>query len=167
MKAAVITNHPGLGSFSGKLGLSVFQPSDLLKKHGSQTQPAAEILGSELLELLGFKEGKTLDSNQFDLVYLHVGAGESSNSVEGKAFADDVEYINALVGFITQVAQPASEVGSRLHLSVAMSYGHMSKEDDQNLSILIPNGERYPNLSSVIPRQSYTMAGEKPRENVR
>nr|XP_028962588.1 uncharacterized protein LOC114826468 isoform X2 [Malus domestica] len=109
---------------------------------------------SELLQLLGFQEGKAAESSQYDLVFVHVGAGE-------------VEYLNALVGGISQIDQPGSEVSSRLHLSVVLSYGKVSENEDTNLSVSIRRDDENSNLSKLVPRQSYTVKGENPREDVR
>ncbi|KAJ6698125.1 hypothetical protein OIU79_011623 [Salix purpurea] len=131
MKAAIITNNPGLKSFGGKL------------------------------------EGKTLETSQFDLVFVHVGAGERVNGEGQKTIAIDVEYIDALVDGIMRIAQPGSEIGSRLHLSLVMSFGYVTEGDGRDLSILTSKDEMDPALSKLFPRQSYTMKGEKPRNDVR
>ncbi|XP_026451060.1 uncharacterized protein LOC113351257 [Papaver somniferum] len=81
---------------------------------------------SELLKLLGFEGGKTSETSEFDLVFVHV------------------DLINSLVGGILQIAQPGSEISSRLHLSVVMSYGTSVDNEDSSL---------------LFPRQSYTTTG--------
>ncbi|PNX63011.1 hypothetical protein L195_g053295, partial [Trifolium pratense] len=94
MKAAIFTNHSGLKSFSTKLGFSVIQLDQLVKQQTSESQHS-DVVAVELLKLLGFQEGKVLDNNQFDLVFLHIGAGEKVNGSEQNA---DVELVDALVG---------------------------------------------------------------------
>jgi hypothetical protein len=42
-------------------------------------------VAAELLRLLGSQEGKVLDKSPFDLVYLHVGAGEKVDGSEQNA----------------------------------------------------------------------------------
>nr|KJB54701.1 hypothetical protein B456_009G045400 [Gossypium raimondii] len=138
MKAAILSNNSGLKSFGEKLGFN-------------------------LLSLLGFQEGKVTESNQFDLVILHIGYGENLNANSG----NDVEFLNALLGAIMSIAKPGTEIGSRLLLSLVMSYGSVSKADEPGLSILSTKYEKNPNLSALFPNQSYTMRGERQRNDVR
>ncbi|KAJ6361623.1 hypothetical protein OIU78_002117 [Salix suchowensis] len=127
MKAAIITNNPGLKSFGGKLGLTVFSFNDINGNGFSLSGSSTDFVTSELLKLLGFQEGKTLETSQFDLVFVHVGAGERVNGEGQKTIAIDVEYIDALVDGIMRIAQPGSEIGSRLHLSLVMSFGYVTE----------------------------------------
>ncbi|KAM1012804.1 hypothetical protein ACFX2I_042887 [Malus domestica] len=154
MKAAIFTNNSSLKSFGTKLGLSVFQIDGFLKNSPAGAEQPVDFGACELLQLLGFQEGKAAESSQYDLVFVHVGAGE-------------VEYLNALVGGISQIDQPGSEVSSRLHLSVVLSYGKVSENEDTNLSVSIRRDDENSNLSKLVPRQSYTVKGENPREDVR
>lgn len=158
MKAAVVTSIPSLKSFGTKIGFTVLGS----KEYATNAENSSE--ASELLKLLGFQEGKTLDNSQFDIVFVHIGAGEKKD----KAVANDLEYINSLVGDIMNLAEPGSEVGSRLHFSVVMSYGSVSEDDDSSKSsVLVTRDEKNSNLSSLFPRQSYTMRGENQRKDVR
>ncbi|KAF4351380.1 uncharacterized protein LOC115707147 [Cannabis sativa] len=155
MKAALITSNSSLESFGSKLGFTVLQLKDFSNKNNNH---------SKLLELLGFQEGKTVDMSEFDLVFLHIGAGDNKD----KAASYDLEFINSLVGGIMNVAQLGSEIGSRLHFSVVLSYGSVSDVDDSsNLSISVKKDEEKSDLSVLFPRQSYTMKGENQRKNVR
>ncbi|KAM1330139.1 hypothetical protein EV1_042468 [Malus domestica] len=154
MKAAIFTNNSSLKSFGTKLGLSVFQIDGFLKNSPTGAERPVDFGASELLQLLGFQEGKAAESSQYELVFVHVGAGE-------------VEYLNALVGGISQIDQTGSEVSSRLHLSVVLSYGKVSENEDTNLSVSIRRDDENSNLSKLVPRQSYTVKGENPREDVR
>ncbi|XP_004498904.1 uncharacterized protein [Cicer arietinum] len=163
MKAAILTNHSGLKSFSANLGFSVVQLDELVKQHSSESQDS-DVVAVELLKLLGFQEGKVLDNSQFDLVLLHVGAGEKVNDSEQIA---DVEFVDALVGAIMKQAQPGSDVGSRLHLSVVMSYGKVSENDESRFSVLKRSDEKDSCFSTLYPLQSYAMKGGVPRKDVR
>ncbi|KAH0969472.1 hypothetical protein GBA52_028653 [Prunus armeniaca] len=116
MKAAIFTNNASLKSFGTKLGFSVFQIDVLYKNSPAGAEPPVDFGASELLKLLGFQVGKTVETSQYDLV-----------NVEKDKATDDVGYLNALVGAITQIAQPGSEIGARLHLSVVTSYGRSQK----------------------------------------
>ncbi|KAG8635941.1 uncharacterized protein LOC110603745 isoform X2 [Manihot esculenta] len=166
MKAAIITNSPCLKSFGSKLGFTVFQFSDLSGNDGSLSGKSVDFVTSELLKLLGFQEGQTIETSQFDFVLVHIGAGERTNGERGSDIISDAEYVNALVGGVMNTAQPGSEIGSRLHLSLVMSYGDI-REISANLSVLASEDEIISEFSMLIPRQSYTMKGEKPRNDVR
>ncbi|XP_048444377.1 uncharacterized protein LOC125479265 [Pyrus x bretschneideri] len=154
MKAAIFTNNSSLKSFGTKLGLSMFQIDGFLKNSPAGAEQPVDFGASKLLKLLGFQEGKAAESSQYELVFVHVGAGE-------------VEYLNALVGGISQIDQPGSEVSSRLHLSVVLSFGKVSENEDTNLSVSIRRDDENSKLSKIVPRQSYTVKGENPREDVR
>lgn len=163
MKAAVITSNSSLKLFVAKLGFTVLQLNELGKNIHPQAPPNSSFVASELLKLVGFQEGKMLDMIEFDLVFVHIGAGKKD-----KAAADDLEFINSLVGGILNVAQPGSEIGSRLHFSVVLSYGSVSEDDDSSkLSISSGKDEKNSALSMLFPRQSYTMKGEIQRKDVR
>ncbi|KAL3818959.1 hypothetical protein ACJIZ3_004864 [Penstemon smallii] len=157
MKAAIITNNSNLKSFGDKLGFTVLNWNDSF--HNSQSASEFPSVASGLLRLLGFQEGKTLDASQFDLVFVHVGANGKINNHK------DVELLNHLVGELVNFAQPGSDISSRLHMSVIMSYGTTLSDD--HLKFLVPEPKNNGELSLLIPRQSYTMKGGKPRENIR
>ncbi|GMY28859.1 hypothetical protein FCV25MIE_24101 [Fagus crenata] len=167
MKASLITNNTSLKSFGAKLGFSVLQFDDLIENKNSLVELPANVVVAELLRLLGFKEGKTLNTSDYDLVFVHIGDGERVIGERNKANANDMEYVNALVGGILQIAQPGSEISSRLHLSLLMSFGDVFVDNDPNLSVLITKDEKTSDLSILFPRQSYTMRGENPRKDVR
>lgn len=167
MKAAIITNNPSLKSFGAKIGCSVLEFDDLMKNLPCLAELPADVVASKLLNLLGFKEGKTLEISEYDLVFVHVGDGEKVNGEGNKAVADDTVYVNALVGGIVQIAQPGSEISSRLHLSLVMSYGNVPEDNDPKLSVFINKDEKNSDLSVLFPRQSYTVRGENPRKDVR
>ncbi|XP_058001814.1 uncharacterized protein LOC131179303 isoform X1 [Hevea brasiliensis] len=165
-KAAIITNSPCLKPFGRKLGFTVLQFSDLNGNDGSLSGTSVDCVTSELLKLLGFQEGGTMETSQFDFVLVHIGAGERVNSERGSDVISDAEYVNALVGGVMNTAQPSSEISSRLHLSLVMSYGN-AREIGTNLLVLASKCEMNSDLSMLAPRQSYTMKGEKPRTDVR
>lgn len=165
MKAALLTNNSSLKSFSANLGLHILQFDELLRAHKAGLQANVEAL--ELLKLLGFQEGKVVDNNHFDVVFLHIGAGEKMNSNESTVMAADVEYVDALVAGIMCQAQPGSDISSRLHLSVVMSFGNMLKDDDSKFSVSKSFDEKNSYYSALFPSQSYTMRGETPRKDVR
>ncbi|CAI9775519.1 unnamed protein product [Fraxinus pennsylvanica] len=116
---------------------------------------------SELLKLLGFQEGKILETNQFDLIFVHVGADEKINDLK------DREFMTHLVGELMHMAQLETDIGSRLHVSIIMSYG--AALDDENSMFVVSDAKLKINneLSQLFPRQSYPMKGGKPNKNVR
>ncbi|XP_026410182.1 uncharacterized protein LOC113305341 [Papaver somniferum] len=135
LKAAIVSTNSNVKSFGRYLGFTVLEFDDLTKDKPSFDEP----LSCELLKLLGFHGGETLETSEFDLVFLHLGC----------------KCINSLVGGILQIAQPGSEIGSRLHLSVVMSCG--ASVDDEDSSLLQLNSlKENSNLSLLFPRQSYT-----------
>lgn len=166
MKAAIVTNNSSLKSFGGKLGFTVMQTDELFKNKHPLSEPLVDAVASESLKLLGFQEGKALEASQFDLVFIHIGAGEKEKD-QMDMIVDDIEYINGLVGRIMQTAPPGSEIGSRLHLSLVMGYGAVSKDDDPSLSILDTKYGNNSDLSLLFPRQSYTIKGGNPRNDIR
>ncbi|KAI5669721.1 hypothetical protein M9H77_19574 [Catharanthus roseus] len=159
MKAALITQNSHLKCFGNKIGLTTLQLNDLVGV--SHSLEVSQLLASELLKLLGFEEGKTLETSQFDIIIVHIGAGEEQNGLL------DTEQMNDLVGTLLCSAQPGTEISSRLHLSVLMSYGAVSGNENSELSLSVAKDENNSELSPFYPRQSYTMKGGKPRDNVR
>ncbi|XP_021284168.1 uncharacterized protein LOC110416493 [Herrania umbratica] len=139
MRAALQTNSSSLKSFGEKLGFDVLHLNGLFDINFTFAQ-SINYMASELLALLGFQEGKIVDTNQFDLVIVHIGSGE--------------------IGAIMHVAQLGTEITSCLHLSLVMSYGYVSKADGSGLSILSNNYENNSPLSTLFPHQS-------PRNDVR
>lgn len=166
MKAALITNNRNLQFFGAKLGLTVLKSDELVKNPCLLAESPADVVALECLNLLGFKEGKTLETSEYDLVFVHVGDGKRVNDEKNEAVTNDMEYVNALVGGIMQRAQPGSEIGSRLHFSLVMSYSDVTADDEANLSVLITK-DKDSSLSILFPHQSYTMRGENPRKDVR
>ncbi|XVE53909.1 hypothetical protein DITRI_Ditri03aG0040000 [Diplodiscus trichospermus] len=167
MRAALLTNNSSLKSFGEILGFNVLHWNGLFGNNNSPPALSVDNLASELLTFLGFQEGRITESSQFDLLILHIGSGENLNVEKGKATAGDMEFMNALLGVIMLAAQPGTDIGSRLHLSLVMGYGNVSKADEPVLSILSPNYQKNPQLSALYPRQSYTMRGESPRNDDR
>lgn len=161
MKTALITQNSELRCFSGKLGLTTLPLNELIDD-SSTSLSVSQLLASELLKLLGFEEGKISESSQFDIIFVHVGAGEEPNGLL------NTEQMNDLVGALLHFAHPGTEISTRLHLSVLMSYGAVSGKETSDLSLSIGKDEESnTELSQLFPRQSYTMKGGKPRTTVR
>lgn len=161
VRAALITENTTLKACGDKLGLSVFHSDELINKNCSLLDSPVNLVTMELMKLLGFQDEKVVDTNQFDLVFVHIGGHEEESNNKY------TEYINSLVGEIISKAEHKSEIGSRLHLSVVLSYGGTEKDDESNFTILNTNETMNSDLASLFPRQSYTMKGSNPRSNVR
>ncbi|KVH95073.1 hypothetical protein Ccrd_002864 [Cynara cardunculus var. scolymus] len=161
VRSALITENIRLRACGGKLGLSVLQSNKLINNSSSLVDSPVNLVAMELLKLLGIQGEKVLDTSQFDLVFVHVGACE-----EGQV-GKYTEYINSLVGEIISKAKPESEIGSRLHLSVVLSFGDTSKDDESIFSLSNKNRNMDSNFASLFPSQSYRMKGSNPRSNVR
>ncbi|KAL2938216.1 hypothetical protein RDABS01_021665 [Bienertia sinuspersici] len=148
MRAAIVSSSRAAKCFGEKLGFSVLD-----------TQ-SADFAADELLKLLGFQDGKIVENDHFDLVFVHIGVSM------GKNIENDLYYGNSLVGKILQVAKPGSEIASRLHLTLIMSYGAVTG-DGPDLSIVALHDRNNSDLQSLFPRQSYTLKGANPRIDVR
>ncbi|CAI9759619.1 unnamed protein product [Fraxinus pennsylvanica] len=159
MKAAIITSNASLKSFGGKLGITMLQWDGLI--NNDHTLADLQLLASELLKLLGFQEGKMLDTSQFDLIFVYVGADEKVMHLQ------DRELINGLVGELMNVAQPGTDIGSRLHMSVIISYGTALEDDNSKFSVSDAKQKNNFEVPLLFPRQSYMMKGGKPRADVR
>ncbi|XP_057786117.1 uncharacterized protein LOC131003605 isoform X1 [Salvia miltiorrhiza] len=156
MKAALVTDNSSMKSFGGMVGFKVYSWNEM-----SGSSAESSHLASELLKLLGFQEGKILDSSIFELVFVHIGANSKMNGVEG------IDLVDRLVGDFLHKAVSESYIGSRLHMSVIMSYGATLGDEDLQLSVSNVTNKDVGELSRLFPRQSYTMKGGKPRENIR
>lgn len=159
MKAAIITENLSLKSFGSKLGITVLQWNELCDSSHSLAELPS--LASGLLKLLGFQEGKALDTSYFDLVFVHVGASEKVNDLKS------IELINHLGGNLLHMTQSETDISSRLHISVIMSYGATVEDDYLEFSVSDTKSKKNSEFLPLLPRQSYMMKGGKPRENIR
>lgn len=166
MRAAILTNNSNVKHFGSELGVTLLKLDESMQMNHLRVPPV-DFLASELLKKLGFQDGKVQDTSEFDLLFVHIGDGDETNDEKVKTTLDEMKYIDALVGDILQKAQPGSEIGSRLHLSLVMSYGNVSTDDECSLSVLTSKDSKNSDLSVLFPRQSYTMTGEVQRNDVR
>ncbi|KAL8499090.1 hypothetical protein ACS0TY_022167 [Phlomoides rotata] len=153
MKAAIVTDNLSLKSFGSMLGFKVFFWNEMSEND--------DPLASKLVKLLGFQDGKILDTSDFELVFVHVGANTTINGFK------DIEFANHLVGDLLHMCQSDSDVGSRLHTSVILSYGATVGDNDLEFSVSNNNHKNANELSFLIPRQSYMTKAGKLRENIR
>ncbi|GAB2301133.1 hypothetical protein Dimus_035166 [Dionaea muscipula] len=162
MKAAIVSNSSAVKCLGETLGFVGIE----LDKFGNG-ESFINVTAYELLKLLGFEEGKTLETpTQFDLVFVHIGPRETLIGQEVVPTARETVYINNLVGQILQISRHSSAIRSRLHLSLVMSYG-VASEENPSVSLLSLQGEKNSDLSVLFPSQSYSMRGGKLRTNIR
>ncbi|GER32548.1 hypothetical protein STAS_08613 [Striga asiatica] len=159
MKAAIITDNLGLKYFGDALGFKVFQWNEICSKTHCITE--SPLLASDLLKLLGFQDGKTQENFLFDLVFVHLEASKNENGLK------DLEFLDRLVGDLLHTAGPETDVGSRLHMSVVLSYGATSGDSDLEFSFVDAKSKSNAETLPFYPRQSYMMKSGKPRENIR
>nr|AFO66498.1 putative rhomboid family protein [Brassica napus] len=151
--AALVTDNSSLTSFGKMIGLDVLQLNEIHQK--SDDSFSSDATATELLRLLGFEGGKCLDMSLYDSVFVHIGG-------------DNVGTVDSLIGSIMRMSQPGSETASRLHLSVVLSYGSVTDKDVSVFPVKnTPQEGINPAFQGLVPRQSYTMRGEKTRDNVR
>lgn len=171
LKAALFTTGPSLGAFTRDLGVAVFETDELyLKVNGGQHKQKlteGSSVAQPLLSLLGFSDGNVLEKSDFDLVFLHIKPDERVSVLKDKVVINiDTDWLNKLVGDILQMAQPKSEIASRFHLSLVLSYGTVDGKDNSS-STSISTTKMDSDLSLLRPRQSYTMKGGKLLDDVR
>ncbi|XP_042422426.1 uncharacterized protein LOC122010098 isoform X2 [Zingiber officinale] len=164
LRAAIFTDCIDVGSFASKLGFTVSQLSELIKRVHAGVNPCENFDNNatvlELLKLLGFSGGEVLEDYDYDLVFLHITPDHKLNDEKsGKAINTDINFFNKFVGGVVNAAHPGSLVASRLHFSVVLSYGAVSGSDQScslNLNLFT---ETNSDLLLLCPHQSYTMKG--------
>ncbi|MQM16931.1 hypothetical protein Taro_049894 [Colocasia esculenta] len=165
LRAALFTAGTSIGSFARKVGFSVFEVDELIKK---STSPVEYSMASELLNLLGFSGGKVSEKNDFDLVFLHIKAGQQLKALKDKITINaGVDWLDKFIGELLGISPPGSEIAARLHVSLVLSYGDASENEDQKASISMLPIEESSDLSLLRPCQSYTMKGGKPLNDIR
>ncbi|CAN6451766.1 unnamed protein product [Victoria cruziana] len=164
MKAAFCTDCSIAKSFGKDAGFTVTNVRKLMEDNVTsgdlhQDKLGTPILASKLLKLLGFHHGDVMETNEYDLVFVHV-----KDSTEALA-ANALEFVNLLVGEIIDVAQKAPKISSRLHLSLVLSYGSVPENESGSLFTLSSQNDR--KLSTLCPHQSYTMKEGKILNGIR
>ncbi|KAG9443344.1 hypothetical protein H6P81_014684 [Aristolochia fimbriata] len=153
MKAAMLTTCPEVDIFGRKLGFSALSFDQLMNL------PDAFSAATKLMQYLGFSGGEALEKSDYDLVFVHI-------SPSGNA-RDQLDWLNALVGGILQIAEPGSGIASCLHLSLVMSFGSVSSTENQHSLLHLPEKDTNSTLSQLFPRQSYSMKGGKLVNDIR
>lgn len=175
MNAAMVTNSGTAKIFGEKVGFVVTPLHELRNKMESSTEseepPDPLSAASELLDMIGLQEDTVADTSKFDLVIVHIAptlkVKEAGNCDNSASPANALEWINALVGEITEIVHHGTAAASRLYLSLVLSYGSVSPDKTDDSSLLVSSEEISPSLASLCPRQSYTMKSGKPLDDVR
>ncbi|KAK9131134.1 hypothetical protein Sjap_011621 [Stephania japonica] len=163
LRAAILTNNSRVKSFATELGIT---PLELDEFIGQQSLNEKSL--SRLLLLLGFKEGKILEVSEFDLLFIHVGLSGKEGTQDVEALGTkQIKLVNELIGAILQRAQPGTDILSRLHFSLVVSYGALSDDEDCNSTSLLSQQSVNHNLSLLIPRQSYSNRGSNFAPDIR
>ncbi|XP_031499646.1 uncharacterized protein LOC116263950 [Nymphaea colorata] len=165
MKAAFCTDCSIAKSFGKDAGFTVTNVHELMEGnvtsgHLDQDKLDTPILASRLLKLLGLQYGDVVETNENDLVLVHVEASTESFA------ANELEFVNLLVGEIIEIAQNAPKISSRLHLSLVLSYGSVPENESRSFLTLSPEKDDG-NLSMLYPHQSYTMKEGKILNGIR
>ncbi|KAH0907499.1 hypothetical protein HID58_039326 [Brassica napus] len=131
--------------------------------HAPPAETEDERIVREFAHLLDASEAYTLASG------LKANGSENEVSTLSERFCgDNVRTINFLIGSIMRMSQPGSEIAPRLHLSLVLSYGSVTDKDVSDFNVKkTPQEGINPAFQGLVPRQSYTMRGEKTRDNVR
>ncbi|KAF9602756.1 hypothetical protein IFM89_030912 [Coptis chinensis] len=162
LRAAIFTNDSSVRSFASLLGLTVLQFDELIMNNNSPREPAV----SGLLKLLGFQGCMALDTCEFDLVFVHIKSGGRCSDLKVDIAGGEVEFINGLIGGILEVAQLGSEISTRLHISLVISYGTLAEDKDSVLNLSLQE-KANPDLSLLFPRQSYITTGKNSADSIR
>eukprot|EP00268_Persea_americana_P014322 TRINITY_DN1633_c2_g1_i1.p1 TRINITY_DN1633_c2_g1~~TRINITY_DN1633_c2_g1_i1.p1 ORF type:complete len:329 (-),score=54.15 TRINITY_DN1633_c2_g1_i1:523-1509(-) len=171
LRTAILTTCTSAKSLGRTLGFNSLQFDELIEDNHCRIDlgelPDAFTIASELLRLLGFFDGEITEQSEFDLVFVHIKALEKARDPSFNVANTEVEWLNAFVGEVMQIAQPGSKIASRLHLSLVMSYKVDSDyERDSSLTMISPT-RTDSNLSLLFPNQSYTMKGGSLLNNIR
>ncbi|KAK8913720.1 hypothetical protein KSP39_PZI023563 [Platanthera zijinensis] len=173
LRAALFSSCPGIQSFGRKLGFCIPQDDELVTHDYSSNEALEKVpdsfsMASKLLHLLGFSGSDVLEKYDFDLVFLHITSHEKSRNKKEMGVSNmDANGVNDLVGKILEKAHPGSTIGSRLHFSVLLSYGCVSKNEKLCSLLSSPTTETNSDLSLLFPIQSYTMKGGHRLDDIR
>ncbi|XP_077231848.1 uncharacterized protein LOC143864869 [Tasmannia lanceolata] len=162
LRAAIFTTCASVENFGRNLGFSILDFDQLTKNNHSYNDPREVSdpfsTACELLRSLGFQGDEILEKSDFDLVFVHIGAGEKATSLKDRVNNTDIEWVNTLVGAIMQIAQPGSPIASR---------GAVPENEDHTSSILNSQKGINSDLSVLCPHQSYAMKEGKLLHNIR
>jgi hypothetical protein len=167
MRAALVTNCPGVSSFAVNLGFHVFGTEDFAAQSGSGSSSKEVRVINRAFGLLGFAEGSVQDSSEFDLVFVHVVTDNTASKLGKLGMKTDLNRLDKLVAAVMEAAPVTSAVATRIHVSVVLSYGTAAGNKEESCLILNSSTETDSDLKLLRPRQSYTMKAGKTLDDVR
>uniref|UniRef100_A0ACD5VA62 Uncharacterized protein n=1 Tax=Avena sativa TaxID=4498 RepID=A0ACD5VA62_AVESA len=167
MRAAMVTNCPGISSFAANLGFKVFSTEDFAAQSGSDSGSKDNRIIDSAFGLLGFAEGNVQDSSEFDLVFVHVGMENTASKLGKLGMKTDLNRLDKLVAAVMEAAPVGSAIATRIHVSVILSYGSATENKEESCLILNSSTETDSDLKLLRPRQSYTMKAGKTLDDVR
>lgn len=168
IKAAFITNSKPAAAFAASAGFSVKALDDLQEGEDEGCKlPDPAVVASSALKMLNLSGGTV--GTDFDLVFLHI-VGSDQVTVDGNEISagEGLSWVDALVSKVSEQSQPGTKVGSHLYLAVMLGYGLLSSESYKQILPSLESLASLPEeLSRFRPRQSYTLSGGHPVEDVR
>ncbi|KAI5072222.1 hypothetical protein GOP47_0012933 [Adiantum capillus-veneris] len=169
MKAALITNSEtiarlgeslGFTVTNGKVGLSFTEQSIC---DAAPQLPTFANVAPELLQLLGLSTSE--NSDNFELVLLHVSGGSSDG-----ASREYLNWIDAIIGEVRALMQPATKANDHLYLALVLSYATeaASQANLEGRELQSAHWHSLPtSIRSIRPQQTYKMKDGKPIDDVR
>uniref|UniRef100_A0ACD5Z955 Uncharacterized protein n=1 Tax=Avena sativa TaxID=4498 RepID=A0ACD5Z955_AVESA len=167
LRAAMVTNCPGVSSFAANLGFSVFGSEDFAVQSGSDSSSKDTRIINLAFGLLGFLEGIVKDSSEFDLVFVHVAMENTASKLGKLGMKTDLNRLDKLVAAVMEAAPVGSAIATRIHVSVICSYGSATEKKEESCLILNSSTETDSDLKLLRPRQSYTVKAGKTLDDVR
>ncbi|CAM0947149.1 unnamed protein product [Alopecurus aequalis] len=167
LRAAMVTNCPGVGSFAANLGFNVFGTEDFATQSGSGSSPKDVRIISRAFSLLGFADGGVQDSSEFDLVFVHVAMENTTSKLGKLGMKTDLNRLDKLVAAVMEAAPVSSAIAMRIHVSVILSYGSATANKEEACLIINSSTETDSDLKLLRPRQSYTMRAGRTLDDVR
>lgn len=167
LRAAMVTNCPGVSSFAANLGFHVFGTEDFAAQSGSGSSSKDSRIIDRAFTLLGFVEGNVQDASEFDLVFVHAAMENTTSKLGKLGMKTDLNRLDKLVASVMEAAPVGSAVAARIHVSVVLSYGSATENKEEACLIVNSSTETDSDLKLLRPRQSYTMKAGKTLDDVR
>uniref|UniRef100_M8C698 Uncharacterized protein n=1 Tax=Aegilops tauschii TaxID=37682 RepID=M8C698_AEGTA len=167
LRAAMVTNCPGVSSFAANLGFHVFGTEDFAAQSGSGSSSKDTRIIDRAFTLLGFAEGNVQDVSEFDLVFVHAAMENTASKLGKLGMKTDLNRLDKLVASVMEAVPVGSAVAARIHVSVILSYGSATENKEEACLIVNSSTETDSDLKLLRPRQSYTMKAGKTLDDVR
>ncbi|KAH7415791.1 hypothetical protein KP509_14G061100 [Ceratopteris richardii] len=168
MKAAIITNSEPIANLGENLGFMLNNSKVGLhfsEPHVSNSVPqlaSSAQVASELLELLGLGSQPLKESNNCELVLVHVTAGSGTDDAVARSCID---WIDSIVGEVKNLMQPGTKADDHLYLTLVFSYGVKAASDVSLNNLELHRQQVFDSLQTNLrvhcPQQSYKMKDGK------